>query len=415
MKIDRLIVTPIAFRDPPLLNSWGVHEPLALRSIVELHLSDGTVGIGEGSGELGTLQRLQAAAEAIRGLDVHATNVIESVIEDLPADPRYTPEQLATASTKAFSIIEVACLDAQGKLANVSVSELLGGRVRDVVPYSAYLFYKWPGHPGAEPDQWGEAMDPQGIVRQAKRLVADYGFTSFKLKGGVLTPELEIATIQALAEAFPGQPLRLDPNCVWTQEVAIEAAEQLKDVLEYLEDPVQGTVAMAAVAARSPLPLATNMCVVSFETIPPAVASNAVQIVLADHHAWGGLRHSKELASMCKTFGLGVSMHSNSHLGISLAAMTHLAATTPNLAYDSDTHYPWNAADDIIVPGSLNFVGGAVAVPTAPGLGVDIDQDRLAEAHARYLASSRSTRDDTAYMRTVDPTFDPTPPRFAIL
>ncbi|MGO2541332.1 MAG: enolase C-terminal domain-like protein [Specibacter sp.] len=413
MKIKRLIVTPIAFRDPPLLNSWGVHEPLALRSIVELHLEDGTVGISEGSGELRTLTLLQSAAEAIRGFDVHATNTIEAVIQALPASFNATPEQLIAAAKNAFSIIEVACLDAQGKLANVSVSELLGGRVRDTVPYSAYLFYKWAEHPGGEPDKWGAAMDPQGIVRQAKRLVQDYGFSSFKLKGGVLAPEIEIATVQALAEAFPGQPLRLDPNGAWTEEVAVEAAERLEQVLEYLEDPVQGTAAMSQVAARISLPLATNMCVVSFATIAPAVAGNAVQIVLADHHVWGGLRHSRELAAICNAFGLGVSMHSNSHLGISLAAMTHLAASTPNLAYDSDTHYPWNADDDIIKPGSLALVDGSVAVPTGPGLGVDIDQDLLAAAHERYLASSRSTRDDTGYMRTIDPDFDPTSPRFA--
>ena len=415
MKIERLVVTPIAFRDPPLLNSWGVHEPLALRSIVELHLEDGTVGLGEGSGEQRTLDRLRLAAEAVRGIDVHATSTIEAIVRALPASAELSQEQRVAASTNAFSIIEVACLDAQGILAGVPVSELLGGRVRDAVPYSAYLFYKWAGHPGEASDKWGEAMDPAGIVRQARLLVDAHGFSSLKLKGGVLAPEVEIATIEALAAAFPGMALRLDPNGAWTPEVAVEVAKRLEGVLEYLEDPVIGTAAMAEVAARSAIPLATNMCVVSFDTIAPAVASNAVKIVLADHHAWGGLRHSRELGAICAAFDLGVSMHSNSHLGISLAAMTHLAAATPNLDFDSDTHYPWNAADDVIVPGSLAIVDGAVAVPTRPGLGVAIDRERLGAAHELYLQSRRTTRDDTGYMRTVDPDFDPRMPRFALL
>lgn len=415
MRIEQVVVTPIAFRDPPLLNSWGVHEPLALRSIVEIHLEDGTVGLGEGSGEKGTLERLQASAEAIRGMDVYAINTIEAIVYALPAAPGESVLQTSAASLKAFSIVEVACLDAQGLLAGVSVSELLGGRVRDTVAYSGYLFYKWAGHPGGQPDEWGEALDPAGIVRQAQMLFDTYGFGSFKLKGGVLPPEDELSTIIALAEAFPDHALRLDPNGAWTPEVAVEVSRRLEGVLEYLEDPVLGTLAMSDVAANSRIPLATNMCVTSFETIAPAVRSQAVQIVLADHHAWGGLRHSRELAAICSAFNLGVSMHSNSHLGISLAAMTHLAAATPNLAFDSDTHYPWNAAADVVVPGSIAIADGAVRVPTAPGLGVRLDQERLALAHELYLRSDRKTRDDTGYMRSVYPDFDPGMPRFALL
>lgn len=85
---------------------------------------------------------------------------------------------------------------------------------------------------------------------------------------------------------------------------------------------------MATVAGRTPTPLATNMCVVSFDDLAPAVAQGAVGIVLSDHHFWGGLRRCGQLSAICETFGLGMSMHSNSHLGISLAAMTHLAAAT---------------------------------------------------------------------------------------
>jgi glucarate dehydratase len=415
MKIERLVVTPIAFRDPPLLNSWGVHEPLALRTVLELHVEGGIVGIGEGSGDRHVVELLRAAAEKIRGVDVYATNALEALVRALPVDPELTAKRRRDIATSTFSIIEVACLDAQGKHSGVSVSELLGGRVRDSVPYSAYLFYKWAGHPGEGPDVWGEATDPAGIVQQAHTLVGRYGFTSLKLKAGVFAPELEIATIDALAAAFPGLPLRIDPNGAWTPDVAVKVADRLAGKLEYLEDPVFGIPAMAEVSRRIATPLATNMCVVSFDTIAPAVANDAVQIVLADHHAWGGLQHSKELAAICGSFNLGVSMHSNSHLGISLAAMTHLAAATPNLAFDSDTHYPWNADDDIIPPGSLTFRGGAVAVPEGPGLGVDIDPDRLAAAHELYRSSRRSTRDDTGYMRTIVPDFDPTLPRFAFV
>jgi glucarate dehydratase len=217
--------------------------------------------------------------------------------------------------------------------------------------------------------------------------------------------------MRALAGAFPGMPLRIDPNGAWSVQTSKYVAGELAGVLEYLEDPTLTTAAMAEVAAFASMPLATNMCVVSPETVPDAVRLDAVQIVLSDHHYWGGLRHTRELGAICDTFGLGMSMHSNSHLGISLAAMTHVAAATPNLAYACDTHYPWNSLDDVVST-PFEFVDGALAVPTGPGLGVSLNEAKLAELNRRYVESGRTTRADTAYMRLVDPSYDPTLPRF---
>ena len=131
------------------------------------------------------------------------------------------------------------------------------------------------------------------------------------------------------------------------------------------------------------MPLATNMCVIAMEHLPPAIAQDAVQVVLSDHHLWGGLRKSALLGGITEVWGLGLSMHSNSHLGVSLAAMVHLAAATPNLTYACDTHYPWKT-QDVVADGVLSFVDGSVAVPTGPGLGVSLDRDRLGRA-ARAL------------------------------
>jgi Enolase C-terminal domain-like len=169
-------------------------------------------------------------------------------------------------------------------------------------------------------------------------MIDRYGFRSLKLKGGVFPPEDEIAAIEALRVAFPDHPLRLDPNCAWTFETSLRVAERTDGLLQYLEDPTPGLAGMADVAAKAPMPLATNMCVVDFGDPPEAVARSSVQVVLADHHYWGGLTESARLAAICRTFGLGLSMHSTSHLGVSLAAMVHLGAATPNLTYAADTH-----------------------------------------------------------------------------
>ncbi|GMA27885.1 hypothetical protein GCM10025874_11380 [Arenivirga flava] len=189
-------------------------------------------------------------------------------------------------------------------------------------------------------------------------------------------------------------------------------AAELGDVLEYLEDPVLGIEGMSRVHAETGVPLATNMCVTRIEHLRPAVAADAVQIVLSDHHYWGGLLRTRELAATCEAFGLGVSMHSNSHLGVSLAAMTHVGSTIRRLDYACDTHYPWNREDDVVRRGALEIVDGAVAVPDGPGLGVEIDEERVAALHRRYLAAGRTVRDDGGYMRRVDPGFSDVLPRY---
>lgn len=418
--IAEVVITPVAFHDMPLLNSVGVHEPFALRSIIELKTEDGTYGLGESYGDSAHLERLQKVADQLPGLPIYSTNSIYQICgKSLESDASSGGDGMAgmvtTASVcdKVFSPFEVACLDIQGKLAGLPVSELLGGRVRDSVQYSAYLFYKWVGHPGAEPDEYGEALDPEGIVRQARKIIDEYGFKAIKLKGGVFEPQKEVDAIRALHAAFPNVPLRLDPNAAWTVETSKWVAKELEGIVEYLEDPAPEIEGMAAVAAEASMPLATNMAVVAFSHLPPSILQNAVQVILSDHHFWGGLRKSQTLAAICATWNMRLSMHSNSHLGISLAAMTHLASATPNLDYACDTHWPWKRRDeDVVVDGALKWSDGGVVVPTKPGLGVDLDREKLAKLHKQYLDCGLRKRDDTTYMQKFQPDFSPHIPRW---
>jgi glucarate dehydratase len=414
IRITNVTITPVAFADPPLLNSVGVHEPFALRAIIEVATDAGLAGLGETYADEQHLAALHAAAAAIVGTDVYHTEEIYRRVQAIAAPDTMIASGLighSAATDRVFSPFEVACLDIQGKAAGRPVADLLGGAVRDRVPFSAYLFYKWAAHPGAAPDDWGEALDPDGIVAQAKRMVDEYGFTAIKLKGGVFPPAQEIAAIRALRDAFPDHPLRLDPNAAWTPYTSVKVARELDGVLEYLEDPTPDIDGMAEVARQAPMPLATNMCVVAFALVPPAVKQDAVQVILSDHHYWGGLRRSQHLAAICETFGIGLSMHSNSHLGISLAAMVHLAAAVPNLSYACDTHWPWKT-EDVLAGPPFTFSGGALSVPRGPGLGVELDRDALARLHEQYLACGLRNRDDTGYMRRVVPGYVRTQPRW---
>jgi glucarate dehydratase len=421
-RIKELRVTPIAVTDPPLLNSVGVHAPYALRTVIELITDDNISGISEIPGNIEINGLLEKSREVILGADPFQLNRIRTDVFSRygggEAEARGDNPWDSRKLVHLYSAIEVACLDIQGKISDRPVVDLLGGMCRESVPFSAYLFYKFKGAGGplgfnVDPDARGwdaarqaAAGNPEEIVAQASAMIKEFGFKSIKLKGGVFPPREEVDAILRLRKAFgPGVPLRFDPNGVWAVETAIKYGKQMEGVLEYLEDPTRGQEGMAGVRRVLKLPLATNMCTTSFEEIPESVRLWSEDIILSDHHFWGGLRESISLGKICQTFGKGLSMHSNSHLGISLMAMVHMAAAIPNLTYDLDTHYPWQS-DEVIQGGRVKFEEGRVALPREPGLGIVLDHDAVEKLHNDYLNCKLVKRDDTAEMKKIDPDWE---------
>ena len=417
VKIAEVRVTPIAIADPPLLNAGGIHAPYALRTVVELVTDGGVSGVGEVPGRVETTAALERARELLVGRSpFRLSTLIDELRERFcrDDDPEAWPHGRLMHVAGA---VEVACLDVIGKETGRPVVDLLGGAARERVPFSAYLFFKREGAGGGlgygtdrKAEGWArarqaEALGPEGIVAQAEAMCSEFGFRSLKVKGGALPPPVEASAIRALRDAFgPAVPLRLDPNAVWSLRTAVRWGRRLEGLLEYYEDPVRGQLAMARLRRRVRIPLATNMCTTRFEHMPGSLALGSEDVILVDHHGWGGLRASVELGRMCRTFGRGLSMHSNSHLGISLAAMVHLGAAVPNLTYALDTHYPWQS-EEILAGGRIKFEDGSVAVPKGPGLGVELDRQALARAERTYRACGLTHRDDEAEMRKLDPSW----------
>jgi glucarate dehydratase len=451
MKIVDFRIHPIAIADPPLRSSYGLHAPYALRTIIELISGDGIVGISETYGGDAQVKQLEALRGKIVGTNPYRlTGALMDMVspfspgacsqsnrEQAPALNEARGDRSQTwlvpgenpldATTRTFAAIEVACLDLIGKSVGQPLCDLAGGRVRNEVPFSAYPFYKHAGRGGegadARDDEYGEALSPESLVSQTKKLVARYGFGSIKFKAGVLEPDVEIETVKQLYRALgPNVPLRIDPNSAWTVETSVRVGKALAEELGrggYLEDPTAGVENMADVRKRLlaegiDTPLATNVAVTCFADIPRAVALDAIQIILCDHHYWGGVRQVQHLARLAQTFDIGLSMHSNSHLGISAMAMAHCAAATPHLTYACDTHYPWShASDEIVLGGKVPIVNGCVKIPDKPGLGVELDYDQLARGVERYKNCKYRKRDDEAEMRKhVDPNWRRVLPRW---
>jgi glucarate dehydratase len=328
---------------------------------------------------------------------------------------------------RTFAAIEIACLDLIGKAVGKPVCDLLGGRIRDAVSFSAYLFFKHGGGGGigadVREDEYGEVLDPHACVRECRQMVAQYGFQEIKLKGGVLDPDLEIASIRALRQEFgTAYPLRVDPNCAWSVDTSVRVGSELGQELSgggYLEDPCAELEGMAEVHRRlaeenNHTPQASNVAVTSFADVPRAKTLDAVQIVLSDPHYWGGLRNVQHLSHLTSVLGMGLSMHSNSHLGVSLMAMTHCAAACPNLTFACDTHYPWQTSrDEVVAGGRIPFENGCVRIPEKPGLGIDLDYDQVARGRERYVKIPYRKRDDEEEMRRhVDPNWRRVLPRW---
>jgi len=436
MRIAEVCVHSIAIADPPLRSSYGLHAPYALRTILELKSDDGVAGVSETHGGDAIASGFEALKPRLIGADPYRlAGFLLPMIEDDAKGTSFDRSQTyhvpgenpLDAAARLYSALEIASLDLIGKSVGKPVCDLLGGRVRDAVPFSAYPFYKHAGGGGegadARPDEYGEALTPEALVKQVRQMAARYGFRDIKFKTGVLDPDIEIETVKQLRAALgPAVPLRMDPNCAWSVETSVRVGKALAAELGnggYLEDPAAGIDGMAQVRrgllqAGVNTPLASNVAITSFADIPESVKQGAVQIVLCDPHYWGGLRQVQHLGKICRTFGLGLSMHSNTHLGVSLMAMAHVAAATPHLTYACDTHYPWQSEkDEIVAGGRVPIIDGCVKIPNKPGLGVELDYDQLARGRERYATCLYRKRDDAEEMRKhVDPNWKRILPRW---
>lgn len=373
MKITDIRPTTIAMPlEAPLRHSSGGHWGRMVRTIVEVDTDDGLTGLGEmrGTGP--------ATEDALRGLKQYLVGHDPFNLEELRFKLLNPTASLYNNRVALHSAIEFACLDLMGKSLGVPVHKLLGGSLRDEVEFASYLFFRYPNDDGH-----GEVRTPEQLVAQAKSLKSEFGFRSHKLKGGVFHPRYELECFRALAAENPEDGLRYDPNSVLSVEESIRFGRAIEDLNnDYFEDPTWGLNGMRRVRENVNIPLATNAVVVNFEQLATNVLSPAVDVVLLDTTFWGGIRPCMKAAAVCETFQLGVSMHSTGELGIQLATMLHLGAVLPNLSFSIDSHYH-HLLDDVIVGGKMQFHDGRLPVPTGPGLGVELDQDRL-QKYAEY-------------------------------
>ena len=432
--VARVEVVPVAGHDSMLLNLSGAHGPFFTRNIVIVTDSAGREGVGEVPGGEAIRQTVADAAPLLVGQPVARYGSLLRAVAVTFADRDAGGRGLQTFDLRttihAVTGLESALLDLLGQHLGVPVAELLGeGQQRDAVPMLGYLFYigdravtDLPYVAEPDPaDDWERlrrepALTPGSVVALAEAAQARYGFTDFKLKGGVLAGEEEVAAVRALAQRFPEARITLDPNGGWLLADAVRLLGDLHGVLAYAEDPVgaeggfSGREVMADFRAATGLPTATNMIATDWRQMAHAVRSHAVDIPLADPHFWT-MRGSVRVAQLCADFGLTWGSHSNNHFDVSLAMFTHAGAAAPGEITALDTHWIWQDGQ-ALTRAPLQIRDGAIAVPTAPGLGVELDREAVAAAHELYREHGLGARDDAVAMQYLVPgwRFDPKRP-----
>ena len=427
-------VVPVAGHDSMLLNLSGAHAPFFTRNLLVLTDESGRTGLGEVPGGEAIRATLEEAGPLVRDRPV-------GEVRDLVrrTGERFAARDATGRGTQTFDLrtvvhvctaIESACLDLLGQHLELPVSSLLGeGRQRDAVPVLGYLFFVGDrratdlAYRSGEdaPDAWlrtrdEPALTPEAIVVQAEAARERYGFRDFKLKGGVLAPEREREAVAALHERFPDARVTLDPNGAWSLEESVALLRGLDGVLAYAEDPCgaeggfSGREVLAEFRRRTGLPTATNMIATDWRQLAHAIRLGAVDIPLADPHFWT-LSGSVRVSQTCRDFGLTWGSHSNNHFDVSLAMFAHVGAAACGRITAIDTHWIWQDGERL-TRSPLTIADGAIAVPDRPGLGVELDRDRLDEAHALFLEHGLNARDDATAMRRLVPdwTFDPKRP-----
>jgi glucarate dehydratase len=427
-------VIPVAGGDSMLLNLSGAHAPYFTRNVVLLTDDAGHTGAGEVPGGARIRQVLEDAGTAILGRPIASYLEILQTIQTRSGDRDTAGRGLQTFDMRitvhAVTAIESALLDLLGQFLGVPVAALLGeGRQRSSVPVLGYLFYvgdrrktdlPYASAPD-EDDPWlrlrhEPALTTEAVLRLAEAAQARYGFHDFKLKGGVLAGQEEMETVTALAERFPQARITLDPNGAWLLEEAVALCRGKHHVLAYAEDPCgaeqgySGREIMAEFRRATGLPTATNMIATDWREMKHAVQLGAVDIPLADPHFWT-MQGSVRVAQFCRDWGLTWGSHSNNHFDISLAMFTHVAAAAPGNVTAIDTHWIWQDGQRLTRE-PFQIVNGMIELSDRPGLGIEIDMERLETAHALHQKLGLGARDDRAAMQYLVPgwTFDPKRP-----
>jgi muconate cycloisomerase len=366
MKITRIEAIPVRVPIRPefqITGSLGFHRESPFL-LVRVHTDEGVTGLGEVScTPVWSGEDSWTARHVIAGF-------LAPALEG--EDPRNI-ERLTTRMRRAVAAhpftksgIEIALWDILGKAAGLPLYQLLGGKVRETVPIKMSV----------------SGVEPRRAAELAAWAIAQ-GLKALKVKVGI-EPAGDVERVKAVRGTIgPLVPLGVDANGGWSPRVAIQTIRRLVDEsgIYFAEQPVPPTDMqwMADVRRNVPVPvMADESCYTLQDAM--ALARLGAADILSVYIGKGGIGQARKIAAVAEAAGLACTVGSNLELGVASAAMTHLASATPGIVaeeFPCDILGPLAYEDDLLIE-PLKLREGAVWAPDRPGLGVTLDEAKLA-------------------------------------
>jgi len=382
VRITELSMTPVAV---PYLReerwAYGVRRGL-VSVLLHVRTDEGLTGLGEAPA-YPSADIVQAVVRSLEPLVLGENPMaIERICNRIDIVGTW---HHVKATSPAIAAVEMACWDIIGKVCGQPVSALLGGLVRDRAETIYYL-----------------GLNSPETMREQAALAVSEGHRTLYFKVGADDPDLDIERLRAVRDGGgPDVRIRVDANESWSSAAAIAMARRMEPFdLEFLEQPVSGRnhTEMAYVRSRIGVPLLANEASWTRQEQLAAVVAGAADAISVDNQMDGGLLNLKRSAGLCDAAGMPVVKHSLGELGVATAAGLHVICSTPNFLYANQA-YTALLSDDVLAGDPLDPRDGTLAVPTGPGLGVELDNDavaRYAETFTREAASFSFTDTNTA-------------------
>ena len=374
MKITQIRQTIVAIpQHRAYQSSWrrSGHGTTALQSVlVEIDTEEGVTGIGESpvvwAGQADVTRALIAGVEhLVVGADPLECDIIRRRL--------YAETGMAHLGTQgiswALSGIDTALWDIVGRVAGQPLHRLWGGAWRDRSAFYADLV---PG-------------DPEEMALDAEAWV-ERGFRTLYFKVG-FAPDIDEARVRAVRAAVGDGPrIRIDANAAWSPALALRMLQRLGELdIEYVEQPLPAgdPAELARLRARSPVPILAHESSLTLEGTLAVIRAGAADALQLDPRFDAGIAGARTGAQVAEAAGLPVVTHTFGETGVGTALMLQLHAAHRNFVLDNQTYYP-NLTGDVILGGPLEFDGPFLAVPTGPGLGVELDRERVAHWASYY-------------------------------
>lgn len=352
MKITGLESTVICvpYREPEPW-AWGIGHYGVNSIIVELSTDEGITGIGEGTSPHASVEYSKILLESAKKL----------IVGEDPFDIERIMRKIWGAGLidhRVICGIEMALWDLVGKVCKKPLHKLLGGALTDRIPFAPWLNRKKP-----------EEMTKQALdfIRQ--------GFNSFNIKVGIDDDE-DIKAVETVREAIGDKcKIRLDANLAWAPGEAIRMIRKMERYdIEFVEDP---TYSQGMVRVRRAVDTPICSGAETLQDIFRVVKQGSADIIgHIDPRMQGGILNCKKACTIAEMAGLPVVAHAGWELSIATHAVLHIAASTPNFILPNQTYYMY-LTDDVSQDGMLTFDNGCMRVPDGPGLGLELDRDKV--------------------------------------